>query len=392
VLGVLFGVNSYISTPSFCSTCHELAPEYITYQASDHNQIKCVQCHSKPGAKNSVLYQVNLLKEVYSHLTGSPKQIVLTTPVPSENCEQCHSKNRLVTATGDLKVNHKGHIERGIPCTTCHRGVAHAKIVERGINNSNTYADWTEKNANKLIEEKFVKPNMGTCIDCHEQVNQGKQPWKNTAYSLPKTNTGKKQKEASATFGDTPEMKAGILARELPKNKQKTILEAIGKQQTDVKISMECFTCHQQIKVPKNHEIQNWSQRGHGQFAVKDLGKCLTCHQDSLWIKELDKQDITTLLTDNKKKVTYKQDLIIARNVSRSNFFCRTCHENIPSSHQDRYTWLTDTHRQYSGTPEERKVCFVCHDNQKPIGKNGNAPSDVYCDFCHQGKFPGEPS
>jgi cytochrome c-type protein NapC len=304
---------------------------------------------------------------------------------------QCHSKNRLVTATGDIKVNHKGHIEKGIPCTTCHRGVAHAKIVERGINNSNTYVAWSEKNINKLIDEKFVNPNMGTCIDCHEQFNQGKQPWKDAAYSLPKTSNGKEQKEASVTFIDTPEMKAGILERDLPENKQKTILEAIGKQQTDVKIPMECFTCHQEIKVPKNHEGQNWSQ-SHGEFAVKELGKCLTCHQDSLWIKEIEKQDITTLLTGNKKKEEYKKDLITARNESRNNFFCSTCHAYSPASHQDRYTWLTDTHRQNSGTPEERKVCFTCHDNEKPDGKKENAPSDVYCEFCHKGKFTGEPS
>ncbi|WP_335500936.1 cytochrome c3 family protein [Neobacillus vireti] len=387
ILVFLYGSISYTSTPSFCSSCHEMAPEHVTFQASAHNQIKCIQCHVKLGSKNVILSKVELMKNVYSHIARQPDNIVPSVAVSNENCEQCHSRNRLVTATGDLIVNHKGHVEKGIPCITCHRGVTHAKVVERGINDSSTYVYWNKENAKKLIGEKYVKPNMGTCIDCHNQVNQGKQPWKEIAYSLP---INQEEKEADVTYKETPEMKAGIWERKIPEIKQKTVLEAIGKQQTDVKISMDCFTCHRKIKTPKNHDIQTWTNR-HGEFAVKELDKCLNCHQDSLWIKELEKQDIKSLLTDTKKKITYKQDLITVARESRSNFFCSTCHAYSPANHQDRHTWLFDAHRQNSGSPEERRSCFVCHDNEKPDDKGGNAPSDVYCEFCHKGEFTGEP-
>jgi nitrate/TMAO reductase-like tetraheme cytochrome c subunit len=391
ILGITYGTISYTSTPGFCATCHEMAPEHVTFQASAHNQIKCVQCHIEPGTKNLLVHKVKSLKEVYYHVVGAPDPIVQTVAVSNENCEQCHSRNRLVTATGDLIVNHKGHIKEEIPCITCHSGVVHAKVEERGINDSSTYVAWTDENAKKLMGEKFVKPNMGTCIDCHDQVNQGKKPWKDLAYSLPEINQGKKQeqKEENMTFKETPEMKAGILARVLPENTQKIMLEAMGQQQTDVKISMECFTCHQEINTPENHDSNNWSQR-HGEFAVKELDQCLHCHQDSLWIKKLEKQDIGTLLTETKKKVTYKQDLITVTNEARSNHFCSTCHTYSPANHQDRSTWLYDTHRRNSATAEERKRCFVCHDNDKPDEKTENAPSDVYCDFCHKGEFAGE--
>jgi nitrate/TMAO reductase-like tetraheme cytochrome c subunit len=224
---------------------------------------------------------------------------------------QCHSRNGLVTATGDLIVNHEGPIKEEIPCITCHSGVVHAKVEERGINGSSTYASWTEENAKKLMGEKFVKPNMGTYIDCHDQVNQGKKPWKDIAYSLPEINQGKKQeqKEETVTLEETAETKAGILARVLPENTQKIMIEAIGQQQTDVKLSMECNTCHQEITSPENHDLKNWSQR-HGEFAVKELDQCFDCHQDSLWIKKLKKQEISTLLTTTKKKLAYKQDII----------------------------------------------------------------------------------
>jgi nitrate/TMAO reductase-like tetraheme cytochrome c subunit len=384
-----YGAISYTSTPSFCANCHEMAPEHVTFQAGAHNQIKCTQCHIKPGTKNLVIHKINSLKEVYYHVVGPPDPIVQTVAVSNESCEQCHSRNRLVTATGDIIVNHKGHIEEEIPCITCHSGVAHAKVAERGINDSSTYEAWTKGNVKKLMGEKYEKPNMGTCIDCHDQVNQGKKPWKDIAYSLPVHNQDKNLEEVVVPYQETAEERAGILARNLPENTQRIILEAIGRQNTDVKLSMECFTCHQQIKTPENHSMIKWSSR-HGEFAVKEVEKCLQCHKDSLWIKKLEKQAIRTLLLDSNEKVTYKQDLTTAVKESRNNQFCYTCHASKPEDHQDRHAWLYNTHRHNSGTVEERKKCFVCHDNEKPDAAKDSAPSDVYCEFCHKGDFSGE--
>lgn len=187
VFGGGYGVLSFTNSPTFCSSCHEMAPEYTTYTASAHNQISCVQCHIKPGVTNMLTHKVKSLKEVYYHVTGVPEQIVQTEEeaVSNENCLQCHSKNRLVTASGDLKVNHKGHIEKDIPCITCHEGVVHAKIASRGINIEEARGEWTKKNAEKLAEEKYLRPNMGTCIDCHDKVNKGEKPWKDVAYNVP---------------------------------------------------------------------------------------------------------------------------------------------------------------------------------------------------------------
>jgi nitrate/TMAO reductase-like tetraheme cytochrome c subunit len=390
LLGITYGAISFTSTPTFCSTCHEMAPEHVTFQASAHNQIKCTQCHIEPGAKNLVVHKVESLKEVFYHIVGAPDPIVQTVAVSNENCEQCHSRNRLVTATGDIIVNHKGHIEEGIPCITCHSGVVHAKVVERGINDSESYPAWTKENADKLMGEKYEKPNMGTCIGCHDQVNQGKRPWKKIAYSLPENTHGKEDKK-SVTLQETAETMASIDYREIPESTQRIILEAIGQQQTDVKLSMECFTCHQKINIPDNHKLKNWNQQ-HGKFAVEELAECLHCHQDSLWIKKLAKQDIRSLLVEKKKEEPIKQDLFTVIRKSRSNHFCSTCHANKPADHLVRYQWLYFKHPIGSNTVEGRRTCFVCHENEKPDEKELNlAPSDVYCEFCHEGEFTGEP-
>lgn len=391
-LGLGYSVFSYTSTPSFCASCHEMAPQHVTFQSSAHNQIQCVQCHIEPGKKNALKYKLDEGKMFISHLKGEAKEIFASRPVLSENCEQCHSRNRLITATGDIIANHKGHIEKEIPCMTCHSGVVHAKVAERGIGDLEASSAWTIENAEKLMGEKYEKPNMGTCIDCHNQVNQGKEPWKDMAYILAdnrgETNEGK---VGESGYERTPEMKAGVLERKLPENVQKLILEAIGQQKTDVKLSMQCFTCHQKISTPKNHEKPDWKQ-GHGGTAAKELDKCLNCHKDSLWVKKLEKQDIRSLLAESPKKQAYRLDTLTAAKESRNNYFCSLCHAERPDDHLDRNKWLFDAHRHNSGSPEERRSCFVCHDNEKPEPSvEAAAPSDVYCEFCHKGDFEGEP-
>jgi nitrate/TMAO reductase-like tetraheme cytochrome c subunit len=393
MIGIFFGAITYTSTPSFCANCHEMAPEHVTFQASAHNEIKCTQCHIEPGAKNLVVHKVESLKEVYYHIVGPPDPIVQTVAVTNESCEQCHSRNRLVTATGDLIVNHNEHVDKEIPCISCHSGVAHAKIVERGINGSSTYAAWTKENSKKLMGQEYEKPNMGTCIDCHDKVNQGKEPWKHATYILPEnTHTKEKGKvnEVSTEYVDSPEASAGVLERNLPENTQKTILEALGQQKKDVKLSMECITCHQQIKVPENHDKKDWSDN-HGNNAVEQLEDCLNCHKNSLWVKTLERQDIKTLLADKKQPIINNKEGNSVTRETSNNYFCYVCHATMPNNHKDRYSWLYDKHRLNSVTPEERKSCFVCHDNEKPVEGKSKAPSDVYCEFCHQqGEFEGE--
>ena len=167
--GTMYGAIAFTSNPEFCSWCHEMAPEYVTFQASAHSEIKCTQCHIEPGAVNMLLHKVESMKEVYYHIVGPPDPIVQTVAVPNINCVQCHSENRLVTATGDLIVNHSEHIKEDIPCITCHSGVAHAKVVERGINYQKDLDYWTVENTEKLVSADYMKPNMGTCIDRSEE-------------------------------------------------------------------------------------------------------------------------------------------------------------------------------------------------------------------------------
>ncbi|WML41190.1 NapC/NirT family cytochrome c [Neobacillus sp. OS1-2] len=394
IFGGGYGVLSLTNSPSFCASCHEMAPEYSTYTASAHNNISCVQCHIKPGFVNMVTHKMKSMKEVYYHVTGVPEQIVQTEEeaVSNENCLQCHSKNRLVTASGDLKVNHKGHIEEGIPCISCHAGVVHAKIVTRGINTEDVRGHWTKENAEKLVEKKYLRPNMGSCIDCHDKVNNGEKPWEDVAYNVPPNPEEvekKLEEKATETTNEgvtTEEKEAEALAAHDQKT-QEIILQAIGKQQKDVKLSMACETCHKKIKVPKNHKVEGWAGN-HGGDAIQQLDKCVNCHQDSKWVREIPKEDIMSLLKMGNQKEKYVPNMTLVKDQARTNKFCSACHADRPESHGESNQWLTG-HADKAKTSDMKAECFVCHDRDKPKADStdAKAPTDVYCQYCHRTGF-----
>jgi cytochrome c-type protein NapC len=171
---------------------------------------------------------------------------------------------------------------------------------------------------------------------------------------------------------------------------QDIILQAIGKQKTDVKLSMECFTCHQEINTPKNHDNLEWNQN-HGDFAFNEVDQCVNCHMDTKWVRKFEKQDIHELLKGSKEKEKYTPNMVVVKDQARDNHFCSTCLGNRPPGHVDSDTWLT-AHAPKAATNEEKASCYVCHDKEKPDGSNGGtkAATDVYCQFCHRTGFKSE--
>lgn len=402
VFGGGYGVISFTNSPSFCSSCHEMAPEVTTFTASAHSEITCVQCHIKPGFINMMTHKVISLKEVYHHVMGIPEQIVQTEheAVSDENCLQCHSKNRLVTASKDLIVNHKGHIEEGVPCISCHSGVAHAKIAARGINTEEVRGHWTDDVAQQMMEQKYLAPNMGTCIDCHDKVNNGEKPWEDVAYLVPPNPEHLEEAAISETKETTSEVKHDAATEEeaaeaVASHDEKTqalILEAVGKQTKDVKLSMACETCHQRVKVPDNHRVENWNGN-HGGTALQELDTCVDCHQDSKWVRDIPKEDLMSMLKmaeveDENKDHKYTANMTVVREQARINKFCSACHSERPESHAKSNQWLVG-HANNALSPEEKAECFVCHDREEP--KAGatelKAPTDVYCEYCHRTGF-----
>ncbi|QOY36251.2 cytochrome c3 family protein [Anaerobacillus isosaccharinicus] len=365
--GGSYGAIAATSTNTFCASCHEMSPEAVTHKVTSHSQVNCVDCHIKPGIDNKIKSKIGAMKELYHHVTRTvPNPIYAHKKVEDVVCVKCHSFNRMVTATGDLIVNHEGHIEAEIPCLTCHSGVAHAKVVERGLNTHDAYDHWIEENADILVKTAYTSPNMGTCIDCHDKVNQGLKPWEDISYvmSSPPSSIEEGHKVDDKSYTSN------------------LILQGLGKQHGDVELSMDCLTCHLEVATPLNHQKHGWNEN-HGSYALTDLNNCLTCHEEAKWIKRVAATSIDEILNPGSKPNLefYVPDIFVVKSESRNSIFCFTCHTERPPGHGDDEEWLTG-HADFAETKQQKRECYVCHDYEK--NESQTAATDVYCMFCHR--------
>ncbi|PFO00039.1 cytochrome C [Bacillus sp. AFS076308] len=265
-----FGLEAS-SSSSFCSSCHEMKPEYYTWKASSHSEVECVSCHVQPGAKNIAKDKAEGITKIFEKETNAyTAPIQMPKEIPNSACEQCHDMSkRQVTSTGDLIIPHDKHLAKDIKCTQCHSGVAHGKISERNVTFKSDYDKWdTSLGKSMMSDIKFTSPKMETCIECHE-------------------------------------------ARE---------------------VSTECKTCHSSEMYPKSHKQASFKAGEHGKAAKKDIEKCNSCHQymsDEV-IQGLQSVSPTQQFLST-GSITTKS--ISAEEYARENTFCKDCHNTRPASH-----------------------------------------------------------
>ena len=352
------------STPQFCSSCHEMSPEYTTWENSSHAKIACVQCHIEPGFINLVSHKMNSLEQLYLHLTGGvPKTIVMNEPIKNDVCEQCHSTVRQVTPSGDILIPHDKHLAQGISCVACHAGVVHGFITERGLTEADKgRADWTADKAKQAVNFTDTKLTMEVCLNCHEQVNQGKKPWLE--------NEGQGQTEQQRV--DEQKQIQQIAATATGKLTEPTPTTTTNNTGLHPPV-LQCDECHSAIKTPPSHQTDSWKTT-HGITARQDVTYCASCH------------------SREKERAAVTKDTNVA-DYARSNSFCASCHATRPASHlQSEEQWLP-THPSVIQKQGGADGCLTCHDISKPSPKPqttdqlpGEAlpsPNPVYCNECH---------
>jgi len=86
----------FMDQPRFCGTaCHKVMhPEWVTYQASPHARVKCVECHVGEGTEAVLDSKLNGLWQIVSS-TFDLYERPIPTPVRQlrparETCEKCH--------------------------------------------------------------------------------------------------------------------------------------------------------------------------------------------------------------------------------------------------------------------------------------------------------------
>jgi len=256
----------------FCFSCHEMRPEYFTWEISSHNKIECWRCHVNTGPLLPFRVSFNGGTNFLQHLAGVyDRPIKLTYSIDNKRCLTCHTLTS-VTPGGDIIIPHDRHLARGVACVTCHFGVVHYQIAERGKNREN-YTNWNKEKA--LAERQSVNQKllMDGCITCHTQRQV---PTECRTCHLKITAPPDHQYPSWAE-------KHGLIAQ---KNVEYCVSCHTGKELLAgipenkklywyTRLNSFCRDCH--LKRPKFH-LDNWIPNHTEVIASKGDQTCLACH------------------------------------------------------------------------------------------------------------------
>ncbi len=146
LLVLTIGIPSYIiSKPKYYARYKVMRSYYSAWQASTHSKMVCRDCHRKPGLVNIAFFEANAIWKFYLYSFSSPDKADFFTKPSKQACFECHTKYRTISASGDLLIPHRAHVEvLNLECTSCHKWLVHKKNP-RGLNT----------------------PIMENCLKCH---------------------------------------------------------------------------------------------------------------------------------------------------------------------------------------------------------------------------------
>lgn len=232
VIVILLGIPMYTARHSEYYRNFNGTKDYFqTWKTSTHEKMSCIECHVEPGAKNRTVFISKAVGEHYLRYALPNKTNLFDEPT-RKACQECHTTYRVVSASGDLLVPHRAHIEvLKMSCADCHEALVHTQNT-KGVNT----------------------PQMKECLKCHDG------------------------EEASA------ECKSCHTEKGYPENHEaKDWLEVHSEREKEI----DCAECHAwtpdfckecHSKKPKRHTIGNWKKL-HAKPAKKNSKQCMICHK-----------------------------------------------------------------------------------------------------------------
>ncbi len=153
-------LSFFIAVPtSSCNGCHKMKPYFASWKKSTHGEVKisCESCHVRPGFLSEYTYKLNVYSWIIGQATKSKIRPVGVVAASTGACRRCHSLNRKVSTSGDLKINHREHIVKAkLGCPKCHSGVIHPGVGELGA-----------MNPPRELCKECHKKEMKKCPYCH---------------------------------------------------------------------------------------------------------------------------------------------------------------------------------------------------------------------------------
>lgn len=157
----------YTSQPSFCSNCHVVKQDHLSWKNSVHAEVSCNTCHF-PGTFGVFKQKASLVRETFVYFTGAYQKPLninsqLSKKIDDEGCLKCHTPKRIVTPRRTLVMNHNIHLEKGVNCTTCHNRVGHP-----GLQGYRSYISMDGCFRCHGLSKTAIAP--GKCSACHPKT------------------------------------------------------------------------------------------------------------------------------------------------------------------------------------------------------------------------------
>jgi len=361
----------------FCNSCHIMNPYYASWQASEHSEVNCLECHIQPGFEGLVHAKLNGLAQAVDFFLGrfDPKPNALVTDASCLR-DGCHTKASLsaepvAEINGKYKFSHKGHIDAnisGLPllCTTCHshfEGPEHFKV-----------------NTQVCFVCHFSKAAAGTarpvdtkCRDCH---NVPAEPLK----------------QGQVEIDHNKFIAAQLSCEQFCHSKQIDPNNKVS--------DIRCLDCHE-----FRNQAQDTPEDLHASHSGKEKVECLACHEMLNHSKSPIEKHHTSLKCDQCHQVPFEGarlaeiefiklpgDCSLCHNGPHSGQFQKTC-QQCHSEHGWTGRWVAYPHGPESKFPLKGKhitvECSRCHMGAK-LARARFVGLPRTCEQCHPDPHGGQ--
>jgi len=341
-----FGFVTFSNQPRFCISCHYMQPFYDAWKTSSHNNVKCVDCHIPPGAKNWLEHKMAAANQVVRYVTRT-YGMRPWTEVDDASCLRtgCH-ETRLLRGQvefGGVTFDHAPHLTSfrrvtRLRCTSCH-----AQIVQ------GTHMTVTEttcflchfKNGDK-------EPEMGDCRRCHDEIRPHR----------------REDISAEAWVEQVPETQ---------RSEPKLAYDHAEVEQREV----PCQECHGDVV------------QGQGEVPPE---RCITCHSEAARLEKYGDTEFMhrTHVTEHKVDCTRCHQEIEHKLQPRTDLpklDCTSCHPGQHDETRALYQGSGGKSAAPQGNPmyEVRVPCEGCHNDHQPVdGKRITTKAGAAgCMLCH---------
>lgn len=419
---VLIGLAAFVaialaasSSRLFCAqVCHKVQDDaIIAYEKSSHSEISCLACHMPVNSdpftfllhkvEAGVSGGINTVGNTYETPLNEGSKLSLEKKYFSDpQCTQCHSKNRKITPSAGIVIDHEAHTAKGITCTTCHNRIAHN---EQGW-------DLTLKTVEGKPSKKHPDyMNMMWCYRCHDLEGKKTAPGACATCHTPDFPL-KPANHLEAAFKTKGHAEMAVkdeeqmVERAHEAKKLGPKVEAKGGDPKLLEAVSYCGSCHVKEKFCNScHGMEmphpaEFKTKSHPELAKTKADKCVMCHE----------QEKTQFCNDchHGKKVNWTFDkaspwikqhapAVVKNGVNpclgacHDAKFCYDCHTKLkplPSSHKAA-TWLhranpdpfaKDKAVHATSAAGNVSSCEICHGTP---GANAK-----FCQSCHKYAMP----